>query len=1429
MPSPALRVFLSHTDEFRRFPEGRSFVDAAENAVTRAGCLVTDMAYFPAQDRLPAEVCRQKVREADVWVGILGLRYGSPVRDEPEHSYTELEFEAATEAGLPRLVFLLDAESVVPIPAAHMLDAQHADRQEAFRQRVREAGVVTRKFVSPDELALELHHALVDLGQHGPRAQRLFMAPARTHRIVQRPALSDRLVEALTNKSLIGLTALGGAGGFGKTTLAGEACRDPRIAEQFPDGVLWLTLGEHVAGADLAAAINELAEQITGERPSFTDPEQAGHHLGRLLGGRRALLVCDDVWHRHQLEPLLLGAPQCTRLVTTRVHAALPDGTPTIDVDAMSVAEADEMLADGLPEPAPDLSGLLGRTGRWPVLLRLVNGALRRYLRRGAPAADAVRRVEERLAKGGPASWDPANPARRQEAVAATLEASLELLDETGRGRLDRYLELAIFPEDVRIPQRVLEVFWRSTGGLDADQVEHLCLDLADLSLVADYWFGDEPWLRLHDVVRHYLRHRIDAGLPALNAALLDAYRTGLPHWWALPDSAGYLWQQLTTHLAEAELTDELDALVTDLRWLTTALHRTGPAGIEADLARSCDPTAAVLERAIRQNAHLLTPLDPPHALDATLVSRLTAYPELRERAEQHLASLGPVLRPVWPLPSSPHPGLIRVLGGPAMPLGDVVMSPDGTWLATPGREDGTVYLWNSDGTRRAELSGDPADVRVRISPDSRWLAVAQRSVSLGRQQLRDVYLWNADGSRRAALPGHLGATAVVISPDGTWLATAARGPNRRGRVRLWNADGSKRTDLPGDVDALESEWAAPFVGISPDGTWLATWNRSDTTVRVWHPDGSPRARIRVASAEMIELAPDGRWLAIAGAGGVALWTPDGVLHAEMPGRVDTLKLSPDGQWLATGLGNTVVLWDSDGTRRGDVPLPNPASGLLISPDSTWFVIASGRLPPDQPTTQFWGADGTIRAVLPRSSYSHLLMSISPDSARLLAPTQGGGMGVWDSFGVPQATFSREAGRVSTVRTSPDGTVAAVASAEDGAVRLWSLPGVVAAGNHGTRGLLQFLAASDGTWFAVIDSAHGRVRLLDGVGAGRAMAEAVRGGLILSPDETWFAVVNMPRDEMTLWTRDGAPLGTVTDPRGGIRGVAISGDARWLATAGRNGTVRLWNLDGTLRASIAPPHAGGGMLRSIEVSPDGSWLLTRHVGDDLLRLWNADGTPRATVPTPTVSGERTRAFGALMSHAALSPDGTWFLVAGTSPVGRDETVRLWNSDGTPRASIHRHAQSGGHPVISPDGTWIAVPTGDGVDVCGADGAVRCSIVAPLNGGTPIRISADSRWLVTSRVRADLTGDAVMVWTSDGEARGSYPATTAAISGDSRYLATAERDGTVRISELASGRQVTALRIEPRATGLRWLAGSARLLATGAQGLTVLETNVGGGR
>jgi hypothetical protein len=166
-----LQVFLSHTSDMARFPEDRPFVQAALDAVGRARMAPVDMRYFAARDARPADYCRQQVLTCDVYVAVIGFRYGSIVNGEGV-SYTELEFSTASGAGLPRLVFLL-AEAACP-PALADADRGPVER---FRKRLSEAGLLVREIGPDDSLELEIYQALIELAgqgtQHASRVRQL--------------------------------------------------------------------------------------------------------------------------------------------------------------------------------------------------------------------------------------------------------------------------------------------------------------------------------------------------------------------------------------------------------------------------------------------------------------------------------------------------------------------------------------------------------------------------------------------------------------------------------------------------------------------------------------------------------------------------------------------------------------------------------------------------------------------------------------------------------------------------------------------------------------------------------------------------------------------------------------------------------------------------------------------------------------------------------------------------------------------------------------------------------------------------------------------------------------------------------------------------------------------------------------------------------
>ena len=114
---------------------------------------------FGARARDSEAVCREKVKECDVFVGILGHRYGSCPPDSTL-SYSEREYAIAVDLSKPRLMFASPEDA--PLAANLVETDELRDRQKRFREKVF-SSEQTDMFAEPSDLASAVGAALHNL------------------------------------------------------------------------------------------------------------------------------------------------------------------------------------------------------------------------------------------------------------------------------------------------------------------------------------------------------------------------------------------------------------------------------------------------------------------------------------------------------------------------------------------------------------------------------------------------------------------------------------------------------------------------------------------------------------------------------------------------------------------------------------------------------------------------------------------------------------------------------------------------------------------------------------------------------------------------------------------------------------------------------------------------------------------------------------------------------------------------------------------------------------------------------------------------------------------------------------------------------------------------------------------------------------------
>ena len=235
-----------------------------------------------------------------------------------------------------------------------------------------------------------------------------------------------------------------------------------------------------------------------------------------------------------------------------------------------------------------------------------------------------------------------------------------------------------------------------------------------------------------------------------------------------------------------------------------------------------------------------------------------------------------------------------------------------------------------------------------------------------------------------------------------------------------------------------------------------------------------------------------------------------------------------------------------------------------------------------------------------------------------------------------------------------------------------------------------------------------------------------------------------------------------------VTAVETAPDGSWIATASKDGTVRIWDTATWQQRAVLTGHDEGPLMAT---APDGSWLATTS-RDETVRIWDTvtgqklavlachRSTVRAKRVLYTIAGEKDaipRLY-AGVSTVAVASDGSWLATA----CERDWRVRIWDTaTWQQRATI---SDTNGSPSYPPTG----VP---GVAAAAQDG----TWVATTSGDETVRIWDTATWQQHS--------------THTGH-RGRVSA--AQMAPDDSWLATGDRYGSVRVWDTATWREQATL-------------------------------------
>ena len=1085
--------------------------------------------------------------------------------------------------------------------------------------------------------------------------------------------LKRKLLAGVESVAVTGAGKFGvqGMGGIGKTVLAAALAHDSEVRQAFPDGIYWLTIGQKPNLLDFQ---NQLLRQLTSSKETLTTEQEAKDALREALKDRSALVVVDDAWTIDHADAFSVTAPPARLLITTRNNEVLVGiGAEEHRVDVLSPSDGLKMLAEwvGQKSPnklSPEAAEVARECGYLPLALAMIGAMIRFQPTAWKDALDCLRASDLEDIKRAFPSYPYPNLLR-------AIEVSVEALDAPDR---ERYLDLAVFPEDQPVPETALSVLWK----LDARRTRGCMARLIARSLATRLEVGGSEALILHDLQRNLIRKRREKNLPDLHLRLVEA-------WDALPKLDSYAWRWIAYHLVQAGRKDDLRRRLLDFNYLEAKLATTDTNALIADYDYiAVEEDLRLIQSAIRLSAHVLA--SDARQLAGQLTGRLLGNmasntQALLEQAAE--AKVSPWLRPLKPTLTAPGGPLIRTLEGHTDEVRAVAVTPDGH-RALSGSGDRTLRLWDLEGGQSLRtLEGHSnAVVGVAITPDGR------RAVSASYDGTLRV--WNLEsGQSLRTLEGHKKSVqTVAVTPDGRRAVSGSRD----GTLRVWDLEsGQSLCTLEGHTRSVRA------VAVTPDGRGAVS-SSDDSALRVWDLQNSQTVRTlegHTNAVQAVAVTPDGR-RAVSGSDDQTLRVWD----LESGQSVRTLEghsssvigvvITPDGHHaVSASWDNTLRVWDLESgqslrTLRGHTYV---VRAVAVTPDGRRAVSGSG-----DRTLRLWNLESTIVRTLKDHSDAVNVVAVTPDGHRVVSASDDGTLQVWDlGSGQSLRTLKGHTSLVRAVAVAPDGR-RAVSASDDRTLRLWDLEsGKSLRTFEGHTGLVRAVAVTPDGRRAMSGSDDRTLRLwdlesgqslctLEGMYAVNTVAVTPDGRRAVSgsddgPLRLWdlesgqslctleghnrrwvSAVVVTPdgrcavsaSDDQTLRVWDlesGQSLRTLEGHTNTVRAVAVTPDGRQAVSASHDRTLRLWDLESGQTLRTLKGHMG--WVRVVAVTPDGRRAVSGS-SDQTLRLWDLK------------SGEEIATFTAegSMCSCAVAPDGQ--TIIGGDALGRVHFLRLVEADKT---------------------------------------------------------------------------------------------------------------------------------------------------------------------